>query len=77
MLLGDFLKELKHSSSWIEIVDIKTSRTEFVFKGTLGVLKNNIHYQEKWCKYKIFEIKAGYDENMKCEFLIYIYKLED
>ena len=68
MLLGDFLKELKHSGTWIELTDINTSKTEFIFEGTLGVLKNNIHYQGKWSKYKIYNIEPYYDEQMKIVF---------
>ena len=38
-----------------------------LFEGTLGVLKNNIHYQEKWSKYKILEVEPMYGEDFKVE----------
>ena len=65
MLLGDFVKELKHNSLNIKILDEKTSREPYLFNGTLGTLKNNIHYQEKWSKCIIFNIEAIYNEDMK------------
>lgn len=72
MLLGDFIKELKHSSTWTVIFldnDKKYGDYDYdlVFEGTLGVLKNNIHYQEKWSKYKILEVEPRYGEDFKFE----------
>lgn len=81
MLLGDFLKELKHNSSWIEIRK-NTCNEEYddpddiLLEGTLGVIKNNIYYQEEYQNYSIGFMKVRYDEKMKCEFIIYIYKME-
>ena len=65
MLLGDFIKELKHNSLNIKLIDFSTSREQLLFDGTLGVLKNNIHYQDKWSSWKIFTIEADYNEDMK------------
>ena len=70
MLLGDFIKELKHSSTWT-IIYFDNGENDLMdlllFEGTLGVLKNNIHYQEKWSKYKILEVEPMYGEDFKVE----------
>lgn len=67
MLLGDFIKELKHSSTWTIIYVENEDDYYSAFEGTLGVLKNNIHYQEKWSKYKILEVEPMYGEDFKVE----------
>ena len=72
MLLGDFIKELKHNSLNIKLIDLCTSREQYLFNGTLGVLKNNIHYQDKWNSCKIFTIEAQYNEDMKTSLEIEI-----
>lgn len=81
MLLGDFIKELKHSSTWIELrkdthdLDVEERDPDDVlFEGTVGVLKNNIHYQNKYSSYSIGSIQPFYDDKYKCEFVIWIYK---
>lgn len=73
MLLGDFIKELKHNSLNIKLLDINTSREPYLFNGTLGTLKNNIHYQDEWNKCKICDIEALYNEDMKTSLEICIY----
>ena len=72
MLLGDFIKELKHNSLNIKLIDFNTTRDEYLFNATLGELKNNIHYQDKWSSWKIFTIEAQYNENMKVSLEIEI-----
>lgn len=65
MLLGGFLKELKHNSTQIIIFVESYFDYYSAFEGTLGVLKNNIHYQKKWSHYKILEVEPMYEENFK------------
>ena len=82
MLLGDFLKELKHNSSWLEIrtngYNVEyDDPDDLLLEGTLGGIKNNIYYQNKYQNYGIAFLRVRYDKNMKCEFIIYIYKVED
>lgn len=72
MLLGDFIKELKHSSTWTIIYldngkDDTYDTIDLIFEGTLGVLKNNIYYQEKWSRCKIIEVEPMYGEDFKFE----------
>lgn len=67
MLLGDFIKELKHNSTWININVENEYDYYSAFEGTLGVLKNNIHYQEKWSRCKIYAVEPMYGEDFKCE----------
>lgn len=69
MLLGDFIKELKHSSTWtiIYLDNEEHDDYDLVFEGTLGVLKNNIYYQEKWSRCKIIEVEPMYGEDFKFE----------
>ena len=74
MLLGDFIKELKHNSVTICISSMGISKSKYFFEGSLGVLKNNVHYQEEWNKYKIFCIEPYYDDNMKTAFEIDVFK---
>ena len=67
MLLGDFIKELKHSSTWT-IIYLESEDDYYpAFEGTLGVLKNNIHYQSKWSRCKIIEVEPMYGEDFKFE----------
>lgn len=61
MLLGDFIKELKHNSLNIKLED----GDGIIFYGTIGTLKNNIHYQNEWNRRRIFIIDAQYDKDMK------------
>lgn len=81
MLLGDFLKELKHNSSWIEIRKSEYNEEyddpdDILLEGTLGVIKNNIYYKEDYQNYSIGFLRVQYDKNMRCEFIIYINKVE-
>ena len=81
MILGDFLKELKHNSSRLEIRkniynEEYDDPDDILLEGTLGVIKNNIYYQKYYQNYSIGMMKIRYDEQMKCEFIIYIYKME-
>lgn len=69
MLLGDFIKELKHNSLKITITDGEETK----FYGTLSVLKNYIYYQNNWCNCKIFNIEAYYQTNMATALEIEIY----
>ena len=73
MLLGDFIKELKHNSLNIKLIDVNTSKEKYLFNGTLGELKNNIHYQDLWNKCKIEDIEALYNEYMKTSLEIILY----
>ena len=82
MLLGDFLKELKHNSSWLEIRkngynELYEDPDDILLEGTLGVIKNNIYYQKNYQNYSIGFLRLRYDKQMKCEFIIYIYKMEE
>ena len=79
MLLGDFIKELKHSSTKIELRKDTPSFEErdpddILFQGTVGVLKNNVNYQRQFSDYSIGGIQPLYDDKMKCAFVIWIYK---
>lgn len=65
MLLGDFIKELKHNSTHIIVFLEKLFDFNLLFEGTLGVLKNNIYYQREWSSCKILEVKPMYEENFK------------
>lgn len=79
MLLGDFIKELKHNSTWITLLHDNMDLSpdyRFLLEGTLGVIKNNIHYQNEYSKWIIACIQTRYDEKMKCEFVIWLYKRE-
>ncbi len=77
MLLGDFIKELKHNSLIIKLFSLETSRDQYIFNGSLGLLKNNIHYQEKWSKYKIFNIMPYYDSKMRNIFQIELITIQE
>lgn len=68
MLLGDFIKELKHNSLKITLYDDIDSRGNSIFTGTFGELKNNIQYQNNWCKWRIKDTLFTYDKNMKNHF---------
>ena len=37
----------------------------------------NIYYQKDYQNYSIGFLKVRYDKQMKCEFIIYIYKMEE
>lgn len=76
MLLGDFIKELKHNSLQIMLSDYDEICGNYIFNGTLGEMKNNIHYQSEWCKWKIKETLFYYDENMKNVFHLIIKELK-
>lgn len=72
MLLGDFIKELKHNSLKITLYNSLEKQDNYIFKGTLGELKNNIHYQNKWAKFRIKDSLFTYDERMKNHFQLII-----
>ena len=75
MLLGDFIKELKHNSLKITLYDAIETRGNSLFTATLGELKNNIHYQNNWCKWGIKDSWFTYDKNMKNHFQLIIKEL--
>ena len=76
MLLADFIKELKHKSLWLNIIDEKPFDENTVFVETLGVLLNNVPYLNTYSKYGVNHVVPAYDYNMKPMMFIYIHEVE-
>ena len=75
MLLADFIKELKHKSLWLDIIDMKPEENNAVFAGTMGELIHDVTYVNTYNKYGIVTIKANYSYDMKSMLAIYIYEV--
>lgn len=73
MLLGDFIKELKHNSTQIIIFVENEIDYYSAFEGTLGVLKNYIYYQNRWSRWKILGVEPMYAEDFKCKIAFTIW----
>lgn len=77
MLLSDFIKELKHKSLWVDIIDIKPDDVEKeVFTDTVGVLLNYVPYLNTYSKYGVSHIVPQYTYDMKPMMFIYIHEVE-
>lgn len=76
MLLADFIKELKHKSLWINIIDQKPDEDKEVFTDTVGVLLNNVPYLNTYSKYGVHDVVPMYSYDMKPMMYIYIYEVE-
>lgn len=76
MLLADFIKELKHKSLWINIIDQKPDEDKEVFTDTVGVLLNNVPYLNTYSKYGVNYIVPQYTYDMKPMMFIYIHEVE-
>ena len=77
MLLADFIKELKHKSLWLNIIDEKPFDKNPVFVDTLGVLLNYVPYLNTYSKYevsRVVPVLTTYDK--KPSLIIYIYEVE-
>ena len=75
MLLADFIKELKHKSLWLNIIDIKPFEEKPVFIDTLGVLVYDVKYLNTYSKYGVSHVVPAYDYNMKPMMFIYIHEV--
>ena len=74
MLLSDFIRELKHKSLWVDIIDVKPEEEKPVFTDTVGVLLNNVPYLNTYSKYSIDHVDCDYTYDMKPTLYIYIYE---
>lgn len=70
MLLGDFIKELKHKSIRIYLVQCDKLR----FSGTMGELINNVEYIKNYSKWSVDSIIPQYDDNFKAILHIQIWR---
>lgn len=76
MLLSDFIKELKHKSLWVNIIDVKPFEKKPVFIDTVGVLLHDVKYLNTYSKYTVAYIQAQYTYDMKNSLYIYIQEVE-
>lgn len=74
MLLADFIKELKHKSLWLNIIDVKPEEDNAVFAGTMGELIHDVKYLNTYSKYGIHDVVPMYSYDMKPMMYIYIYE---
>lgn len=76
MLLADFIKELKHKSLWLNIIDEKPFDENPVFVDTLGVLLNYVPYLNTYSKYEVSHVVPTLTYDKKPSLIIYIYEVE-
>lgn len=72
MLLSDFIRELKHKSLWLNIIDVKPAEDKAVYCGTMGELIHDVKYLNTYSKYSVAYIQAQYTYDMKNSLFIYI-----
>lgn len=70
MLLGDFIKELKHKSIWIYLNNCDKCK----FSGTMGELIHNVEYLNNYSNWSIDNIIPQYDDNFKAILHIQIWR---
>ena len=75
MLLSDFIKELKHKSLWLNIIDEKPFEKHMVFVDTLGVLLNDVPYLNTYSKYEVSRVVPILTYDKKSSLFIYIYEV--